>query len=156
MGANTPIDPRLLAEVEAVFAKYRPFPMQLTELPEWALVKQTAERAYVAGQERADLIAYLIQRDGDLCFYCRLPFVKNKKNKAKRRVRTLDHLIPHQLLPNGSSANYVQACQQCNTAKDNKIPTVLMPLLMTLVVQQIAQYRIADKHQAATADTTQV
>jgi hypothetical protein len=155
MGADTPIDPRLLAEVESVFAKYRPFPLPLTRLPEWALVKQTADRAYVAGQARADLIGYLIQRDGYLCFYCRRPFNKSKK-KARRRRITLDHLIPHQLLPHGSSANYVLACEPCNTAKDNQIPTVLMPLLMTLVVQQIAQYRIAEKRQAATATTTQV
>lgn len=117
--------------------------LTLTALPE--LPKQTSPRAYTNDDQRRAFMELLAGRDGNHCFYCRTDFHQHLSKRQRRRIpvacrriRTLDHLIPHQILPQGSPANYVLACSTCNSAKGNKVPTVLAVFLAVLVMQQIA------------------
>lgn len=117
--------------------------LRLVPLPE--LPKQTARRAFTNQLERALFMEFLAGRDGDQCTYCRRPFHRGLGKKARhripvanRRIPTLDHLLPHHILPAGGPGNYVLACSPCNNAKGNQVPAVLAPFLAVLVIQHIA------------------
>jgi hypothetical protein len=70
----------------------------------------------------------LARKYGLICAYCGSQFETLSQ-------ATLDHVIPAQLLRHDKIWNLVLACEDCNSAKDNKIPAVLMPLLSALVLQ---------------------
>lgn len=119
----------------------------LVELP--GLPAQTARRTFRNDVERRAFMQILADRYGDQCAYCGQPFHRNLSKKARRRIPvavrripTLDHLVPHQILPAGGADNYVLACSPCNQAKGNRVPAVLVLFLAVLVTQHVALRRM--------------
>ena len=56
------------------------------------------------------IVAALIERDGDLCAYCRQPF-------DEERPATVDHVVPRSRGGSNELDNLVAACRPCNQAK---------------------------------------
>ena len=120
-----------------------PIRLPLVQLPE--LPRQTARRAYTNDDARRAFMGTLADRYGNHCFYCRRHFHRHLSKKqrrsipvSQRRIPTLDHLLPHHILPKGSPGNYVLACSSCNSLKGNQVPAVLAPFLAFLVIQHLA------------------
>jgi 5-methylcytosine-specific restriction endonuclease McrA len=63
------------------------------------------------GERRESLIRFLVQRDGDRCFYCGIDF------NADPDAYTLDHRMPRSLGGRPNRANMVLACTACNHKK---------------------------------------
>lgn len=59
-------------------------------------------------------IKALVELYGDLCFFCRRPFVE-------QALRTRDHLVPRSRGGTDDLENLRLACRECNTRKDSKI-----------------------------------
>lgn len=68
---------------------------------------------------RRRIRAALAERDGASCFYCAQPF-------AALTEATIDHLIPHCVLPTWKQASLVLACRPCNRAKADRLPQELL------------------------------
>ncbi|WP_329126089.1 HNH endonuclease [Streptomyces sp. NBC_01353] len=129
-----PNDPELIAAVDAIFARYR---VELFPMPTaWKDSAYAASRRSFNGRQRPSSKSMarkrrsLAKRDGARCAYCGGDF-------ADLADATLDHLIPYRLVKSWAIQNLVLACGDCNTAKDDHIPAVLMALISHVV------YRIA-------------
>lgn len=95
-------------------------------------VENERHRAMKADAKDSRLRALVFERDGGCCRYCRSgPLPANMgRAKDRRKVRTYDHVDPDR--PAGpDGANYVVACDRCNTEKGHRTPAeaemVLLP-----------------------------
>jgi hypothetical protein len=61
----------------------------------------------------------LAARDGMRCFYCRTGF-------RQLAEATIDHIVPTYFGGTWARANLVLACDPCNQAKSNQVPTVFL------------------------------
>ncbi|WP_084780824.1 HNH endonuclease [Planobispora rosea] len=72
-------------------------------------------------RRRQEFKRQLAKRDGAVCFYCADPF-------ADLAAATLDHLVPSSRGGTWARANLVLACEPCNQAKADRLPSeVLRP-----------------------------
>lgn len=69
-------------------------------------------------ETRRRIRAYIAERDGRLCHYCRRPF-------ADLYGVTLDHYVPHCLWAMNKPRNLVLACVACNQRKADALPVAL-------------------------------
>ncbi|WP_037639297.1 HNH endonuclease [Streptomyces flavochromogenes] len=76
-------------------------------------------------QTRRMIRAYVLERDGWQCHYCRRPF-------AAEADVTLDHYIPWSIWQQSRPRNLVAACQPCNNAKADALPLTFAWLLLRL------------------------
>lgn len=76
---------------------------------------------------KARIRAYLAERDGAHCHYCRKPLTLSSS--------TIDHVIPKALGgPRWEFANMRLACHRCNKAKGAQPPHVFYALSMSGLV----------------------
>lgn len=130
-----PFDPELVDAVNAVFQRHD---TEFSELPKaWKDVPSRRRNKLKGGQVtwKRKRIA---NRDGARCVYCGCEFFDLYEI-------TLDHVIPYRLIRTWADWALVLSCAPCNSAKNDKIPAVLMPLLSALV------YRLAVLNAAAKA-----
>lgn len=81
------------------------------------------DAARMTGGKRRRMRARIAGRDGRLCHYCRRPF-------GSLYGVSVDHFVPHTLMPGHSPANLVLACAGCNHAKQDTLPLTLAWLLL--------------------------
>lgn len=130
--AEFPVDPELVAAVEAAMARNT----QFIGVPDaWKRATEESGRRRGKASNRPFKRKKLAERDGTECAYCGHVF-------DDVATATLDHVIPIQVLRGSPLWNLVLACTPCNEQKANRIPAVVMPLLSALV------YRLAALHAA--------
>jgi hypothetical protein len=83
-----------------------------------------ATKPRLTGQTKRDIRAYLADRDGRHCHYCRRPFGEDLAGVS------LDHYIPHCLWRMNKPRNLVLACRPCNDTKADWLPFTLAWLLL--------------------------
>lgn len=66
--------------------------------------------------DRKVLKRQLVQRDGDLCFYCKTSFNPH----IRSLISTIDHKVPECLGGTHDIFNLVLCCNACNLSKDAK------------------------------------
>jgi 5-methylcytosine-specific restriction endonuclease McrA len=81
----------------------------------------------LTGQTRRAILAYVAQRDGAHCHYCRVPFPPDTLDSA-----TLDHYVPWSVWRMSRPRNLVLACGPCNERKADALPLTLAWLLLAL------------------------
>ncbi|GAA2796462.1 HNH endonuclease [Streptomyces showdoensis] len=85
-----------------------------------------SNRGFLSNRQTKRMIrAYVLERDGWQCHYCRQPF-------ADEADVTLDHYIPWSLWRESRPRNIVVACYPCNQLKADALPVTLAWLLLRL------------------------
>ncbi|MEU2076860.1 HNH endonuclease signature motif containing protein [Streptomyces sp. NPDC013489] len=83
-----------------------------------------SKRGFLRNTEtRKRIRAYILERDGWQCHYCRRPFVEESD-------MTLDHYIPWSIWRQSRPRNLVGACYPCNQAKADALPLTFAWLLL--------------------------
>lgn len=80
--------------------------------------RRLATKPRLTKETRRRIRAYVAERDGRLCHYCRRPF-------ADLYGVTLDHYVPHCLWAMNRPRNLVLACVACNQGKADSLPVTL-------------------------------
>lgn len=119
-------DTELVEAVEAAFNKLS----DLVDVPDAWMLFPDRKKHRPSGCGRKWRRKMLIERDGNACIYCQTPFSEGNKP-------TLEHIVPHRLLPKWDLWNLALACEPCNQAKDSQIHAVVLPFLMILLATQV-------------------
>lgn len=69
---------------------------------------------------RSLLLAAAVDRDGELCAYCKVPTVVDPLPTERYRERTLDHVVPLSRGGRDDLGNVVVACRSCNSRKGSR------------------------------------
>lgn len=105
--------------------------------------EQDRNRAQKADLNDARLKAFVHERDGGCCRYCRSGELNKKsgRNKDRRRVLHFDHVDPDQ--PAGiDGKNFVTCCARCNEYKGHRLPQEAdMRLLPEPTAEEIAAWK---------------
>lgn len=86
-------------------------------------------KTWLKGEARRQVRAYIAERDGRHCHYCRAPFAPDLSDV------TLDHYVPHCVWPMDKPRNLVLACNPCNQAKADSLPWPLVWVLLATFAQ---------------------
>ncbi|WP_275559606.1 HNH endonuclease [Streptomyces sp. 5-6(2022)] len=98
----------------------------------------TGKRDWLRRSEaRRQVRAYVAERDGARCHYCRTEFGEDLAGA------TLDHYIPYSLWPMSKPRNLVLACDPCNNAKADALPLALAWLLLRTAAADPSRYATA-------------
>ncbi|MFM9780443.1 HNH endonuclease [Streptomyces scabiei] len=120
-----PSEAALLTLMETAFT--RPT-IELSQIPDaWLL---PTKRLNLGSDRRRKWRKQIAHRDGAYCFYCAIPF-------DDVQTATMDHIIPRRLFPAWTKHNLVLSCRDCNEAKQDDVPSVLMGMLTYLISAQI-------------------
>lgn len=126
-GSEQPIDPMLVKAIETAFLAFSLPTVEFMPVPQaWRKANPSGGSKGPGGATKARIKLDLIERDGFRCAYCAREFVD--LNDA-----TLDHVIPNCVVGHWKPWNLVLACGPCNNAKNDGVPTVLMPMLCHLL-----------------------
>jgi 5-methylcytosine-specific restriction endonuclease McrA len=86
--------------------------------------KKRTAKPRLKGETKRLIRAYVAERDGAVCHYCRTPFGTGLAGA------TLDHYVPYRLWQMNKPRNLVLACGPCNNAKGDALPLTLVWLLL--------------------------
>lgn len=94
--------------------------------------RRMATKPRLTKETRRRIRAYIAERDGRLCHYCRRPF-------TDLYGVTLDHYVPHSLWAMNKPRNLVLACVACNQRKADALPVALA---FTLLARTAAAFTV--------------
>ena len=148
-GSEQPIDPKLVMAIESAFRRFSTTTVEFIRPPaSWAKSNRNGSKKSPSSN-KANLRMTIVRRDGARCAYCSREFVDLDD-------ATLDHVIPNSVVGHWQPWNLLLCCQACNVLKDDKIPAVLMPLLLHTLRNLLVTASLVKAEQQAEAERKRV
>lgn len=128
--AGQPMDPKLLMAIESAFKRVCLTEVQFVPVPR-AWHHPSGSVNGPNSDRKAKIKMSLMKRDGNRCAYCAREFVDLAD-------ATLDHVIPNAIVRHWEPWNLLLACEPCNNVKADKVPLLLLPLLL-LILRELSK-----------------